>query len=130
MEQILGDIYNQPENVTHTMQEVLKNQHIDELNTSLGLKDHAKTLKYAQDRKKKKLMMLNEMIIENNRAVKEHVNQFTVHADRHKNERLMRGSIGRINKFIGPQVAELHDLKNQETVKKIQATRHKVDLER
>ena len=85
----------------------------------MGLKDNEKTLKYAQERKQKKLQMLNDMIIENNRAVKEHVKNFTIDHDRHKNERLLRGSIGRINKFIGPQVAELHDLKNQEIVKKL-----------
>jgi hypothetical protein len=63
--------------------------------------------------------MLNEMILENNRAIKEHVRNFTIDAERHKNERLLRGTIGKINKFIGPQVSELLDLKNQEIVKKI-----------
>lgn len=94
----------------------MKDQHVNQLNKLQFLKDSNKTKVYAEEKRTQRLALLGDFI-QVNKKIREHQDDlYHQKAVKHDKERRLRGSLGRVDKFIGPQVAHMIDQSQNKVV--------------
>jgi hypothetical protein len=94
----------------------------------MGKKEELRSMKWFKDKKDRSDALLNDMVT-SNETLKMYQRQEKKHRTiAHNEERKLRGTVGKMNKFTIPQLNEMADLQLKETVDHLAKKRYMVDL--
>lgn len=107
-----------------------KNQHISDLGDAMAKKEELRKMKWFKDKKDRSDQILHDMVTRNE-ILKIYQRQDKMHRTiKHDQERKIRGTVGKVNKFTVGQINEMADLQLKETVEQLAKKRYMVDLQR
>lgn len=107
-----------------------KNQHVSDLGDAMHQKEELRKMKWFKDKKDRSDALLMDMVTHNEvLKVYQRQDKMTKTIKRDQ-ERKMRGTVGKLNKFTVGQINEMADLQLKETVEQLAKKRYMVDLQR
>ena len=96
----------------------------------MGKKEALRQMKWFKDKKDRSDAILHDTVTRNE-ILKIYQRQDKMHSTiKHDQERKMRGTVGKMNKFTVGQVNEMADIQLKETVDHLAKKRYMVDLQR